>query len=92
MTVLVTYKFQSKADRDGFYNAACELDLRNKCENENGCQLYRYFLPCDTDKELFLLEKWETPEAQKVHCDQPHMVTLRTFKEKFNAETDVEFI
>lgn len=92
MTVLVTYKFNNKEDRDGFYNAACEMNLAKTVEAEDGCLMYRYYMPCDTDKELFLLEKWETPEAQKVHCDTPHMIKLRTFKDKFNADTDVEFI
>jgi len=92
MTVLVTYNFTCKEDRDSFYNAACEMNLVKMVEAENGCLLYRYYMPCDTDKELFLLEKWETPEAQKIHCDQPHMVKLRAFKEKFNADTVVEFI
>lgn len=90
MTVLVTYKFNSKDDRDGFYNAACEMNLVKTVEAEDGCQLYRYYMPCDTELELFLLEKWETPEAQKVHCDTPHMIKLRTFKEKYNAVTELE--
>lgn len=90
--VHVTYKFSSTQERDGFYNAACELKLTEECENEDGCLMYRYYMPCDTDKELFLLEKWESPEAQKIHCEQPHMVKLREYKEKFNAQTQVEFI
>ena len=92
MTVLVTYRFTSREDRDGFYNAACEMNLAKTVEAEDGCLMYRYFMPCDTDRELFLLEKWETAEAQKVHCGTPHMIKLRAFKEKFNADTDVEFI
>lgn len=90
MTVLVTYKFNSKEERDGFYNAASEMNLPALCETEVGCSLYRYYMPCDTDKELFLLEKWDTEDDQKLHCTQPHMVKLRKFKEKFNAETVLE--
>lgn len=87
---LVTYRFESQEDRDGFYGEIKSKGIKRLCEDEEGCIRYDYFYPCDDEKVLFLLEQWETMEHQKVHTSQPHFGELGKLKDKYNCNTEVE--
>lgn len=86
----VYYRFRNKEDRDGFYGEIVKNNVRALCEAEKGCIMYRYFLPLDNDKEIFLLEMWENTEVHKVHKEQPHFLMLGDIKAKYNTESTIE--
>lgn len=87
---MVTYKFDSKEQRDGFYKELESAKVHDLCIAESGCLKYDYFYPCDDDTSLFLLEAWETPEAQKLHLTQPHMNIVRALKEKYGIDSEIK--
>ena len=89
MLLVISYKLSSKEKRDSFFAEICQLDLSVVCEKEKGCVMYKYFMPCDDDCTLLLVEKWETPENQKLHCTQPHTKKLLALKEKYGVSSTV---
>ena len=90
--ILVTYHFDSKEDRDAFYRELAENRIARICQEEKGCIRYDYFFPCEKDRELFLLEMWETKEDQKVHSRQPHFALIGGLKKKYNATIEFEIM
>ncbi len=54
---------------------------------EDGCIRYDYYYSEKNPNELLLIEAWETKEHQQVHIGQPHMATLRTFRNDYIAES-----
>ena len=54
---------------------------------EDGCIRYDYYLSEKDPNELLLIEQWASKEHQQVHLDQPHMVTLRSFKGEYITDT-----
>lgn len=55
--------------------------------HENGCARYDYYFSAKDPSELLLLERWETKEHQQIHLSQPHMDTLRSFKDEYIETT-----
>jgi quinol monooxygenase YgiN len=90
--ILVSYHCQSKEDREGFYQELDKNRIQELCEEEKGCIRYRYYYPCNSETELFLLEQWETKEDQKVHTRQPHFALIGDLKKKYNAKVDFEIM
>lgn len=88
--LFVTYMLESEEKRDAFYAEIARRDVRGKCEAEDGCYAYRYFLPCGEPTELCLFELWEGPDAQAKHRQQPHFIALGELKREFGAETRIE--
>lgn len=85
----VTYTAPNKEARDGFMEELKALKITEKCEAEDGCIRYRYFIPVDSDVEIWLWEQWETRDAQKVHMTQPHLADIGKAKEKYNMEARI---
>lgn len=85
----VEYRFESKENRDGFYGGIVENSIQKLCLSEKGCLKYDYFLPCNDEKTLFLLEEWETPADQQLHITQPHFALLGDLKAKYGAVTEI---
>ena len=54
---------------------------------ENGCIRYDYYLSEKDPNEILLIEAWESKNHQQVHLQQPHMDTLRSFKDDYIAKT-----
>ena len=54
---------------------------------EDGCICYDYYYSEKNPNELLLIEAWESKEHQQVHIGQPHMATLRTFRNDYIAES-----
>ena len=53
------------------------------------CLRYDYYLSCQNEDEILLLEEWDTAEHQRVHMEQEHMKRLRVIKEDCIAETQL---
>jgi len=60
-----------------------------KVRAEAGCLCYDYYYPADGGDRVFLLEQWESVDAQAVHMTQPHMAQLAEIKGKYVLSTVV---
>lgn len=89
--LLVTYKFNDKKSRDGFYENVVDDKIDKISQREEGCVRYEYELP-ESDTELILHEEWESKDAQQVHMQQPTIGFLKGYKMRFNAETIIDVL
>lgn len=89
LTICVTYT-SKQGMRDKFIRDILDSGVLEKIRHEDGCISYQYFLSVENENEIFLLEKWESVEAQKVHISQPHMNILKEIKDKYIEETTIE--
>ena len=78
--------------RDAFLNKVKETGVLDAIRNENGCIKYDYYLSEKDKDELLLIEFWETKEHQQIHLSQPHMDTLRSFKDDYISNTELKEI
>ena len=56
---------------------------------EEGCLRYDYYLSCQYEDEILLLEEWDTAEHQRIHMEQEHMKRLRVIKDDCIADTQL---
>ena len=89
---LVTYECGTKENRDAFHAALVAEKLGETCEAEDGCLRYEYFFPAKAEDKLFLLEMWESREAQKVHTTQPHFARIGEIKKAFGATASIRIL
>ena len=73
--------------RDAFIDKVKETGVLDAIRNEDGCIRYDYYLSEKDPNELLLIEQWETKEHQQIHITQPHMDTLRSFKNDYITNT-----
>ena len=73
--------------REAFIKKVKETGVLDAIRNEDGCIRYDYYLSEKDDCELLLIEQWETKEHQQIHIKQPHMDTLRSFKDEYITNT-----
>lgn len=50
---------------------------------------YDYYLSCQNEDEILLLEEWDTAEHQRIHMEQEHMKRLRVIKDDCIADTQL---
>ena len=90
--IFVTYTFDSKEKRDGFYADLDKNQIAETCSREKGCIRYEYFYPCKDETRLFLVELWESGEDQQVHTKQPHFALIGELKGKYDARSELEIM
>lgn len=73
--------------REAFIQKVKETGVLSAIRAEEGCLKYDYYLSEKNPDEILLIEQWESKAHQQIHLDQPHMATLRTFKDDFIRET-----
>ena len=64
-----------------------EEGILTAIRREEGCLRYDYYLSCQNEDEILLLEAWDTDEHQRIHMEQEHMKRLRVIKDECIAET-----
>ena len=64
-----------------------EEGILTAIRREEGCLRYDYYLSCQNEDEILLLEAWDTDEHQRIHMEQEHMKRLRAIKDECIAET-----
>ena len=69
--------------REAFVEKMKAEGILDAIRNENGCIKYDYYFSESNDNELLLIEQWESKEDQQIHIEQPHMDTMRTFKDDY---------
>ena len=79
LTWNVTYHCKP-GQREAFYQAVCELGMRDNSLKEDGnCRYDYYFAAADSDA-LLLVESWTTPELQQAHCQTELFAKLQEIK------------
>ncbi len=73
--------------REKFIDKVKETGVLDAIRAENGCIRYDYYLSEKDPNELLLIEQWESKEHQQIHVKQPHMDTLRSFKDDYITNT-----
>lgn len=73
--------------REAFIEKVKETGVLEAIRGEDGCIKYDYYLSDKDGNELLLIEQWETKQHQQVHLTQPHMDTLRSFKNDYIVNT-----
>lgn len=73
--------------REAYLQKMKDTGILAAIRGEEGCLRYDYYLAEGDERELLLLEQWESKAHQQVHLTQPHMAQLRTFKADYIAGT-----
>lgn len=73
--------------REAFIEKVKETGVLDAIRAENGCIKYDYYLSENDENELLLIEQWESKQHQQTHIYQPHMNTLRSFKDDYITKT-----
>ena len=79
--------FAKPGRREEFLRRVVESGILSAIRQEPGCQRYDYYLSCQDENEILLLEEWESQEHQRVHMEQDHMKRLADIKNDCIAET-----
>ena len=79
--------FAKPGRREEFLRRIVESGILSAIRGEDGCLRYDYYLSCQNEDEILLLEEWDTAEHQRVHMEQDHMKRLRVIKDDCIAET-----
>ena len=81
--------FAKPGRREEFLRRIVEGGILAAIRAEEGCLRYDYYLSCQNEDEILLLEEWDTAEHQRVHMEQEHMKRFRVIKEDCIAETQL---
>ncbi len=73
--------------REDFIKRVYEEGIVDAIRAEDGCIRYDYYLSEKDPNEILLIEAWESKQHQQIHIEQPHMATLRSFKDDYIAKT-----
>ena len=82
LTWNVTYHCKP-GQRDAFFQALCQLGVRNNSIHEEGNLKYDYFFDAQNTDALLLVEFWTSPELQQVHCETEIFAQLQALKAQF---------
>ena len=82
LTWNITYHCKS-GQRDAFFQALCQLGVRNNSIHEEGNLKYDYFFDAQNTDALLLVESWTSPELQQVHCETEIFAQLQALKAQF---------
>lgn len=75
--------------REAFIQKVKDTGILSSIHNEDGCIKYDYYLSEENERELLLIEQWESKEHQQIHISQPHMASLRGFKDDYIVSTNL---
>ena len=59
---------------------------------EMGCYQYNWYLPADTQDEIYIQELWTGPLAQAAHRQTPHYVALQQLKQQYVIGTHIQIV
>ena len=81
--------FAKPGRREEFLRRIVEDGILAAIRAEEGCLRYDYYLSCQNEDEILLLEEWDTAEHQRTHMGQEHMKRLRVIKDDCIADTQL---
>ncbi|MDD3139056.1 MAG: antibiotic biosynthesis monooxygenase [Lachnospiraceae bacterium] len=78
----VRYQIRS-GKRSEFYDKIREYGIDKASRTDSGNLRYEFFLPTDSDNELFLSEMWIDEPSQISHCDTEHFQKIQLLKDEY---------
>ncbi len=69
--------------REGYVERLRSEGVLDAVRAENGCIRYDFYFSEKDANELLLIEAWESKEHQQIHIGQPHMATMRKFRDEY---------
>ena len=91
-TIYVVFKCYP-GKREAFVKRVRDEGVLSAIRAEDGCHRYDYYFSEEDENEIMLIEAWETKHHQEVYIGQPHMATLRSFKDEYVKSTKLgEFV
>ena len=82
--------FAKPGRREEFLRRIVEDGILAAIRTEEGCLRYDYYLSCQNEDEILLLEEWDTAEHQRIHMEQEHMKQLMEIKNDCIADTRLQ--
>lgn len=73
--------------REQFIERVKNEGVLSAIRGEDGCIRYDYYFSEKDPDELLLIEAWESKAHQQTHLEQPHMDTMRSFKDAYVSTT-----
>lgn len=89
LTWNVTYHCKP-GQRAAFYQALCDLGIRENSKAEAGNCGYDYYFAAEAPDDLLLVETWTTPELQQAHCQTELFTRLQACKAQFCDGVEIE--
>ena len=89
LTWNVTYHCKS-GQRAAFYQALCELGIRDNSRAEAGNLGYEYYFSAAAPDDLLLVESWDSPAAQQAHCETERFARLQAIKAAYCLGTEID--
>lgn len=84
--IYVTFKCLP-GKREAFVERVRKEGILDAIRAEDGFYRYDYFFSEEDPNLLLLIEAWESYEHQQTHIAQPHMASLRAFKNEYVETT-----
>ena len=89
LTWNVTYHCKS-GQREAFYQALCDLGVRDNSLGEEGNRKYDYFFAAEAPDDLLLVETWTEPSLQSAHCQTEIFAKLQALKDQYCASVEID--
>lgn len=89
LTWNVTYHCKP-GQRQAFYDALCQLGVRNNSLQEAGNVKYDYFFAAEAPDDLLLVETWTEPALQEAHCRTEVFAMLQTLKGQYCESVQID--
>lgn len=88
--ILHVYYFGTPESVRAFVEDIRREGLQETVRAEDGCLQYDYFLSCQEEGTLLLVERWRDAATLENHSAQPHMAQIKHLKASRGLETRVE--
>lgn len=89
LTWNVTYHCKA-GQRAAFYQALCELGVRENSRAEEGNCRYDYYFAAEAPDDLLLVETWTSPALQQAHCGTDVFAKLQELKARFCDGVEID--
>lgn len=89
--ILVNVKYTiGLGKRNEFLEKADKLGIIRASKTEPGNFKYEYYIPVESENELFLMEMWVNNAALKMHAETEHYQKLQDLKKEYVTAVSIE--
>jgi len=89
--ILVNVRYMIKpGKRDEFLRKVTEEGIAGASRAEPGNIQYEYYIPVNSDNDLFLMELWASAEAITAHGQTAHYKRLQDMKKDYITDVTIE--
>jgi len=89
LTWNVTYHCKP-GQRESFYQALCDLGVRENSIHEDGNLKYDYFFAAEAPDDLLLVETWTEPVFQEAHAQTEIFAQVQVLKKQYCASVEID--